>query len=73
MLTVLVATRIAARLLNGPVSDLNEINAQLARKQLPEYYLGGAGFNIEYRIANKPRYVWNWRAFKAELAEFYLY
>lgn len=73
MLSVAAATQIAARLLIGPVQDLVEINAQLVAQGKPEYYLGGAGFNVEYRMANKPRYVWRWWPPDAVLSEFYLY
>ena len=73
MIPLATATHIAAKLLVGPVQDLNEINAQLRAQNKPDYWLGGAGFNVEYRIANQPRYVWRWWPPDLVLSEFYLY
>jgi hypothetical protein len=73
MLTAVTAAKIAARLLTGPETDKEAINADLRRRKLPPYYLGEHGLNVEYEIANKPRYVWNWRQFDLVLAQFYLY
>lgn len=74
MISTIAATRIASKLLAGPISDLYAINDELRRQhRLPDYYLGGAGFDVRYRIANKPRYVWSWSSFGLKLAQFYLY
>jgi hypothetical protein len=64
---------IAARLLTGPVADLEAINEKLVQRGFPRYFLGESGFNIQYRIANKPRYVFSWWPPGARLAEFYLF
>jgi len=73
MITGYAAKRLAIRLLQGPGSDLLEINRQLEQRGLPPYYLGGAGFNIDYRVANPPRYGGRWWPPGLALAQFYLY
>ena len=64
---------IAARLLGGSISDLHDVNADLKSAGYPPYYLGGAGFNVEYRLANTPRWVVRWWPPGSRLSEIYLY
>lgn len=73
MLTTVAAAKIAARLLTGPETDKDLINAELAALGLPPYYLGEHGLNVEYAIANTPRRVWSWRKFDLEMTRFYLH
>ena len=70
MLNELVILR---RLLSGPTDVLDRINEELQSKGLPPYYLGLGGFSVEYRIANKPRFLWKWKSLSLELDELYLY
>lgn len=65
--------KISARLLSGPIIDLLKINEQLKEMGLPPYFLGGGGFNVEYRVAEKPRYIWSWSPLGMRLSEVYLY
>lgn len=72
MVPIAVAERVLDRALNVP-DDLDRINQSLAGWGLPKFYLGGTSFNTQYRIANKPRYVWRWFPPGMKLSQFYLY
>lgn len=64
---------IAAKLLTDHLPELRKVNEELERLGHPPYYLGGAAFNVEYRLANTPRWVFRWWPPGVRLAQIYLY
>ena len=64
---------IAANLLYGSLTDLHKVNDNLKESGYPPYFLGQSGFNVEYRLANKPRWVIRWWPPGVRLSQLYLY
>lgn len=65
--------QITTKLLNDSLNELDGVNADLEARGYPAYFLGQSGFNIEYRLANTPRWVFRWWPPGLRLSQIYLY